>query len=794
MHRLKPVFLMITFLSSIVFFALIPSSGIPQTAPAVLAQSDSCDPQTDYTDIGIMAYEEGAWLEALSYFNCAIFLNDLHLDAYNYRGATYIQLLDEESAIADFLYVLSFATEESWYPNWANTYLGIAYFYLNEDELALEALNNALGLDPENILARRYRGLVYQYQGDDAAAIADFSQVITQDPSDSLAYTLRALSYQYQGDDVAALQDSQTAAALNPENALALRTQALSFLYQEKDDAVFEVINKAIDLNPNDPSLYFVRGQAYLATGQDGYAITDFTAYTQNPPAPDVLNSVYEAPDLLNEATLLKGVSYLFQQEWEIARENLTLVANTDTPESGLALYMLGALVTYTEAADTQGESEVSQDAQAYFEAAQERGFTPDLDINDLDGDAVFFVADNCPFDFNPDQTDSDNNGQGDACQDDTIPDLDGDGLMNFYDECPETFGPLPRGCPIENTDGGPALEVTPLPTPTRVPTRTPRPTLAPSPTFTPTATRIPDGDGDGIPDARDNCIGTTNVGQNDADGDGAGDVCDPDDDNDGVADGQDACPTVVGGSNRDVQGCPDADSDGFSNGGDACPNNAGTSAIDRVGCPDDDFDGYSNQGDSCPSESGGSVKNGVIGCPDDDSDGYANSIDFCPLEFGTSTVNWYGCPDGDGDGWKDTEDSCPTEFGTSGRDGIVGCVDSDGDGWADSIDNCATDFGTSVLGQSGCPDDDGDGWSNGTDLCPGQMGPNNGCAFNPDDEIAPYKESFGFAKMFFQRNSRDARTESRELSRTSTRGIDRYSPLIRQDAASRGPSRRGSR
>ena len=107
--------------------------------------------------------------------------------------------------------------------------------------------------------------------------------------------------------------------------------------------------------------------------------------------------------------------------------------------------------------------------------------------VNDSDLDGFCSDADNCPGHFNPDQADADTDGRGDTC--DNCPfaensgqiDQDGDGAGDACDRCPA------------------------VPNPGQV-----------------------DTDADGRGDLCDNCPGAANHLQEDANGDGAGDACQP--------------------------------------------------------------------------------------------------------------------------------------------------------------------------------------------------------------------------------------------------------------------------
>jgi hypothetical protein len=321
----------------------------------------------------------------------------------------------------------------------------------------------------------------------------------------------------------------------------------------------------------------------------------------------------------------------------------------------------------------------------------------------DVDGDGITDGEDNCLQTSNPDQSDLDLDGEGDACEDD----IDGDGLMNGDDDCPiGQTGWFSNSQSDHDGDG--CLD----------------------------AAEDLDDDNDGINDTNDTCskgpIGWISDISNDQDQDGCEDI---DSDSDGFVDQLDNCPSTSNPQQDDLDGdgignaCEnDTDGDGIDNALDNCQaglfgwTSSVSNDLDGDGCKDngedddDDGDSISDLSDDCRVGNTGWISDNATdhdgdGCKDsledddDDNDAFDDDIDLCPL--GVIGISPLG-QDLDNDGCND----------------LLEDDDKDNDGVVNSNDSCSGTAIGSTVNTEGCSpsqrDTDGDGIKDVTDQCPG--------------------------------------------------------------------------
>ncbi len=191
---------------------------------------------------------------------------------YSNRGAYYSSLKSYEKAIDDLNKAIELDPNNSqFYLDRVNRYLSLMSY-----EKAIDDCNKAIELDPNNAEFYLGRGICYFFLKSYDKAIDDLNKAIEFDPENSIYYVYRGECYLSLQSYDKAIEDFNKTIELNPENAASYSNRGECYLSLQSYDKAIEDFNKTIELNPENAASYSNRGNCYLSLQSYDKAIEDF--------------------------------------------------------------------------------------------------------------------------------------------------------------------------------------------------------------------------------------------------------------------------------------------------------------------------------------------------------------------------------------------------------------------------------------------------------------------------------------------------------------------------------------
>ena len=151
--------------------------------------------------------------------------------------------------------------------------LGKDYYQKKQYDKAIDALTQAIQLEPNGGDAFRWRGKAYAANGDKDSAVRDFTRALSLNSKDEFAYEDRCEALHGIGQYDQAIQDCNEALKLNPRDELAYHTRAMVYESQGDYDRAIQDYNQAIKLDGDSAPSYCGLGNIYFRKGDYDRAI-----------------------------------------------------------------------------------------------------------------------------------------------------------------------------------------------------------------------------------------------------------------------------------------------------------------------------------------------------------------------------------------------------------------------------------------------------------------------------------------------------------------------------------------
>lgn len=215
------------------------------------------------------------------------------------RGLEYLEAKNYSAAFAEFEKVIGLA------PNDWNAYLYAGYvkYLLKQYEQAIGFLSKGLQID-QNSYFFSLRGWAHYYNENPMQAVQDFTREIQLSNNSAIAYYNRGSAKAKLNDYFGAIADYEKVIEIDPNFSMAYNNWGWLYFERSEFSKALNYLNKAIEidpgnyvaydsraethlllenysmaivLNPEYANSYFVRGKAYLKTGQISKACQDFS-------------------------------------------------------------------------------------------------------------------------------------------------------------------------------------------------------------------------------------------------------------------------------------------------------------------------------------------------------------------------------------------------------------------------------------------------------------------------------------------------------------------------------------
>ncbi|MBI1213861.1 MAG: tetratricopeptide repeat protein [Alphaproteobacteria bacterium] len=132
--------------------------------------------------------------------------------------------------------------------------------------IALQDLQHAIELEPQNVAAYGYRAILLHHLGQDDLALADYARIIALEPSNAFAYGNRAVIYIGKKQFAKAIADLDRAITIAPYPA-AFAMRAMARFKQKAYDLAIADYSQALEMAPA-PDLYLARSEVFRAKGR----------------------------------------------------------------------------------------------------------------------------------------------------------------------------------------------------------------------------------------------------------------------------------------------------------------------------------------------------------------------------------------------------------------------------------------------------------------------------------------------------------------------------------------------